>query len=202
MPAAASRMAGVAVTSGTHPGIYLFGGSVSGSPSVSTQVIRYNPASDTYDTGLAALPIGRDSATAVFTNGLVYVMGGRDQNLASTSDNYAYDPSANTITTKASIPQATSAQSAALGLTGQIYVTGGTTPTSLFLYDPTTNSWATGPNLITSRNSHGSAVFSDTYAYFTSGSLVLFGGTNAVSNGTVPMDLFRPERVMYLFQKN
>jgi len=201
MPVAASQMAVVAVTSGPHPGIYLFGGSVTANPGVTTQVLRYDPVSNTY-TPVASLPSGRKQSTAVFTNGLIYVMGGGDSN-GAISENLAYDPAGDSFTAKASSPLTLAGHSSVVASNGSVYVTGGSTnPNGLLIYDPATNAWASGPTLPNIRSQHGSFVFQTSAYIFPAGSLVVFGGTSPASNGTTPMDVFHPDRVVYMFQKN
>jgi N-acetylneuraminic acid mutarotase len=111
----------------------------------------------------ADLPLMQSLAAVAEVNGKLYVVGGYDASSA-VSTLQIYDPVTDRWTTGAPIPMARYAAAAA-GINGKLYVAGGCTmggnnicssttvgrATTLDIYDPGTNTWATGAPLPTPR---------------------------------------------------
>jgi len=141
---------GVASISGT---IYVMGG-YTGSlrQQVTSSVLFCNTlATPTCWTSIAPMLTARESLAAVSLNGKVYAIGG-DSGATSTTSVGAvnavevYDPTANTWTSKAPIPTATTA-AGAVAVNGKIYVIGGADANfnailTLAIYDPGTDTWS------------------------------------------------------------
>src|SRR5207248_5635750 len=89
----------------------------------------------------------------------IYTGGGSDivaGSLTDTTDSFVFDPVADSISTIASIPRATS-NTRGLNFCNQMYVLGGQFPTpsnEVDIYDPVSNAWSVGmPMLDALRNS-------------------------------------------------
>ncbi len=101
--------------------------------------------SDTW-ASLPQMPTAR-SAGAVAINGLLYVVGGKDQFRADLTDLQVYDPAAGTWATRAPIPTGRWGMGVA-AVNGILYAAGGQTTgsgamtTVLEAYDPATNMWS------------------------------------------------------------
>ncbi|MGW2477437.1 kelch repeat-containing protein [Streptomyces sp. NPDC001665] len=92
-----------------------------------------------------------NGASAGFIGNTLYVAGGWNASGGTSRHAYAYHPADDTWTRVADMPAGLSAAGTAV-LNGKLYViggctTGGCTPTSkaVYGYDPTEDSWATGP---------------------------------------------------------
>src|SRR5439155_26130642 len=119
----------------------------------------YDPVSETWITK-ASMPTARHSPAAGVIDGILYVVGGRDndQNWVRTLE--AYDPATNTWTTKTPMPTARGHLGAGV-VNGLLYAVGGavddfpTPPATVFAaveaYDPLTNTWATKAPMPTPR---------------------------------------------------
>ncbi len=114
---------------------------------------EYDPATDSWQTvGLSLPDDGRTwGACAVTVDGTVYVMGGADASFASASSRLAaYDPSGDSFTTLASMPEGRS-DGVCAAADGVIYYLGGYTSGSwggvpsaqVLAYDIAANSWRT-----------------------------------------------------------
>ncbi|RZK23315.1 MAG: hypothetical protein EOO63_17760, partial [Hymenobacter sp.] len=132
--------------------IYVFGGT---SASTANQI--YNPTTNTWTAG-AAMPTGRHGTAAVRdASGLLHVLGGNNINTSSSlATHEVYNPTTNTWATAAPLPMALNQAGATLGPDGNIYVVGGkaayvnnTAPfyNTVYVYTPSTNTWAQGPSL-------------------------------------------------------
>jgi plastocyanin len=103
----------------------------------------------------AHLPVPRCYIPTTTIGNLIYTGGGADfpGSLVDTTDSFVYDPVADSITTIASIPRATS-NTRGLNFNGQMWVLGGQFPTpsnEVDIYDVGLNSWSVGPSMLTAR---------------------------------------------------
>jgi N-acetylneuraminic acid mutarotase len=113
------------------------------------------------------MPTARDGATAAVVNGIIYVIGGADPQTNSLNPHLAvveaYDPVANTWTTKTPMPGARSFLSSAV-VNNVIYVFGGDNAVSsnpsantfapvvtVQAYDPVANTWTTKASMTIAR---------------------------------------------------
>ncbi|MDD3421678.1 MAG: S8 family serine peptidase, partial [Methanocellales archaeon] len=105
-------------------------------------------------TAKTTMPSARFGAAAGVIDGVLYVAGGHDGTTGATSTLQAYNPTTNTWSTLASMPQGRYSGDGAGAINGKLYVTGGWNwPASglpqsqLFVYDPVANSWSTNASL-------------------------------------------------------
>lgn len=125
----------------------------------------YDPQSDEW-TQLAPIPTGRGMAAAAVVDGIIYLIGGNNS-----YDNYwlttneAYDPATDSWTTKADMPTTDRGLLTASAVDGLIYVMGGgdsfdqSSPYRIVeIYDPATDSWTDGVDMLRSRQSHAAVV--------------------------------------------
>jgi N-acetylneuraminic acid mutarotase len=130
--------------------IYVIGGGrgISG-PYLSTVEV-YDPVTDTW-TPKADMHTARNGHAAVAANGKIYVLGGEPSPQASLATMEEYDPATDTWKQKADLPTRRTFLSACT-LDGKIYAFGGVTaglpgaewnPSTLEVYDPATDTWAT-----------------------------------------------------------
>jgi N-acetylneuraminic acid mutarotase len=103
----------------------------------------------------ASMPTARAYLGATAINGIVYTVGGFDQNSMLLDVLEAYEPATNTWTTKAPLPIARGGHG--VGVVGGIlYVVGGVTSSGLTnvveAYDPATDTWTTKAPMPTARN--------------------------------------------------
>jgi roadblock/LC7 domain-containing protein len=132
------------VASGVINGeVYVVGGLNSGS---SNALEAYNPATNTWTTGLAVMPTARYGLDAGVVNGILYAVGGENGSNAMSMVE-AYNPATNSWNALAPLPHPLYELGVA-GVNGILYAIGGTDKTSAFntveSYDPATNSWTTG----------------------------------------------------------
>ena len=126
--------------------VYSFGGMVSGL-GPTTAAYRYSTAANTW-TAIAALPQGRDGASAVTDGTYLYILNGSAPGGSLVNTLLRYDPVANTYLTMAASPRVSRQQAAAF-LSGKIYRVGGCSPTctsftaSVDVYTVATNTWGT-----------------------------------------------------------
>jgi len=112
------------------------------------------------------MPAGFAQAAAVtWTDGTIYVFGGRTGAVGATSSTdavWALDPCPGTWTARAPMPAATYGHRAALGTDGFIYVTGGAgLGGSMWRYDPAGNAWTVLPTATTATTGWQTAFVSD-----------------------------------------
>lgn len=132
--------------------VYTFGGSNIGGNYNTNNIDEYNPITNTWIANKATLPISIAKVALAEYNGKIYVFGGGFYTAHDWwADNvYEYDPVANTVTAKATMP--TKRGYAYAGNVGdKIYVIGGfggydahDELTLVEAYDPATNLWTTG----------------------------------------------------------
>ena len=108
------------------------------------------------------------------------------------TQNLAFNPATLTYATKTNLPDARAFHTAAVSLSGQIYIAGDLLGSDLTfpLYDPPSDKFVQFPPIPRGRSGPGSGVLSD-------GRLILFGGVF----GDI-VDVFHPDKVLYQFQPN
>lgn len=145
----------------------------------------YNPATNSWSytaTDMASYHYSHTST--VLDDGTVLVVGGFGNIGVRTNAVDLYDPVADTWTAKATMSAARSGHTATLLNDGRVFIIGGVissggsnviTATTAF-YDPSTDSWANGPNLNTARSGHRTVMLDN-------GSIMVTGGT--IVGGTI-----------------
>ncbi|MGZ3456605.1 MAG: Kelch repeat-containing protein, partial [Polyangiales bacterium] len=136
----------------------------------------YDAVADTWTkTGPMVTPRGR-SRGVLLPSGKALVVGGNDAGGALLSTAELFDPKTATFTTAASLPAPRQSFTMNLLPSGKVALVGGDAGTgtgivdTVFLYDPATDKWSTGPKLGTSgRRLHASGVLAD-------GRLLVVGG--------------------------
>ena len=130
--------------------IYAIGGARSIQGTYLSTVEVYDPATDTW-TRKTDMPTARNGHAAAAVNGKIYVIGGEPSPQASLATVEEYDPATDTWKRKADIPTKRTFLSAC-ALDGKVYAFGGVTaghpgaewnPSTLEVYDPATDTWAT-----------------------------------------------------------
>ena len=131
--------------------IYLIGGLTSATDdySITDQVQKYDALNDVFST-LQAVPKAMFYSAAVCCKGLVYNIAGRVSASEVLSENYCYDPSTETWTTKQPLPISTSyCQAQEIG--GKIYLFGGdngeNARNTTYQYNPESDLWTTRANM-------------------------------------------------------
>ena len=138
---------GVAVADGK---IYLVGGCKDGACTTGTDVVSYDPATDSWDTGHAAYPHNDAWQACGGINGKVYCAGGTD-GAGTFKNGFVLDPGANSWTPIADMPIDLWA-SAAGAPNGMLLASGGVTngfstiTNQGVAYDPSSDSWSALPN--------------------------------------------------------
>jgi N-acetylneuraminic acid mutarotase len=178
---------GVAALNGI---IYVVGGSEGCYPP-STVVEAYDPSTNLWSekAPFPTSPNGFGVTTPQIgvINGILYVAGGQDTVGPYFSTLYAYDPVANTWSTKAAMPDARASGAGAV-VNGSLYVVGGYSlsgfATSTFAYDPTSNTWSTKAPMSDRRSDLAAAtVNNDIYA---------MGDGDATTNFLNTMEAYDP----------
>lgn len=134
----------------------------------------------------ASLPTPRHHAAAVALNGKIYYVGGQqghDGALVPRSEVHVYDPSSNSWSQVASLPEPRNhAMSTTVAIDGRIVVMGGqaehgSSKNSVYAYTPATNTWATLTPLPVSRHSAVGGVINGVLYFSTGGSAQTYKGT-------------------------
>jgi N-acetylneuraminic acid mutarotase len=161
--------------------LYIIGGGSASGPSGKVQV--FNPSTNSWSLK-RAMPTARLSAASAVIGGLIYVAGGQTAGIGTTAKLERYNPTSNTWTTLAAMPVAREALSGG-NVGGQFCVAGGRlaapNPTGdalgqTFCYDPSTNTWTGGPDMITPRAEAAATEFQ--------GFLYTLGGRTAAAFAT------------------
>jgi len=179
MPEVRGQMGGGA----SNGKIYLIGGydTVTVLPeSTKDQTWEYDPATNSFAT-LAPLPSPLGGPASAVIGGRLYIAGGRDPSNFALNTFYIYNTTNNMWSTGASLPTAVNvAGGAAIG--GRMWVMGGGAPflgsatvpdgsvqaispesmSTVQIYNPTTDSWSSGPNQNVSRSFQGAAAVGGT----------------------------------------
>lgn len=157
LPAMPTPRENVHAATGADGRIYVMGGdNVPTTTTLFKTVEVYSPQSNTWTTA-APMPTGRTDHAVVAVGGILYAIGG---DAGGTMD--AYDPASNTWSSRAPLRTPRGQFAAAVGPDGRIYVMGGflmgpgstedpTGMTSVEVYTPATNSWATIAGMPTGR---------------------------------------------------
>jgi N-acetylneuraminic acid mutarotase len=139
-----------AATGVINGNLYVSGGTTPCPPCGTTPVTEvYDPATNSWSTG-ASIPAARENPASAVVGGLLYVIGGFQRDAAnpltgvSVGTVYAYDPIANSWSTRQSMPVARS--TAAVGVVnGEIYVIGGSDGSGALAvsesFNPSANIW-------------------------------------------------------------
>ena len=160
MPAGTQR--GSSVVGAIDGKLYVAGGLRGGAVG---EVSMYDPAANTWTTGLPALPMSRDHACGGVVGGKLYVLGGRQTNITSQSPIvYELTPG---VGWAERAPMPTARGGTACGVVGnRIVVVGGegnaAAATGVFpqveAYDTVTNTWETLAPMPTPRHGMGAGV--------------------------------------------
>ena len=131
--------------------IYVAGG-YNGSGAINT-LRAYDIASDTWST-LASMPTAEYLAGFGIINGKLYIASGND-GVSELPNLQIYDIATNTWTAGAPVPTPVTGPGCAV-FSGRLYLFGGAAPfpvtiTATQIYDPVSNSWSTGPNMLVAR---------------------------------------------------
>ncbi|MGD0712551.1 MAG: DUF2341 domain-containing protein, partial [Bacteroidales bacterium] len=131
----------------------------------------YDPSAGTY-TRKADVPTPRTWGTCAVVNGKIYLIGGYSYDTSGnpinpSSVNEVYDPASDTWSTQAPLPTSeygVTRENPVIG--GKIYVTHGVNSSSIFqtsvyIYDPSTNSWSQGPSASHARDGVACGVISN-----------------------------------------
>lgn len=138
--------------------IYLAGGVTAGNVTTS-RVAKYNPTTNRW-TELAPMPIGRNSAPAGTDGQRLFVFGGRDggdRPHPGFTNVQVYDPVTNRWSSvNTNVPRPTGGIVKAPFFNGEFHIIGGETDSTVVgrvdIYNPTTNTWRRGPDMITPRH--------------------------------------------------
>ena len=142
---------GMASAAAVNGKIYVFGGNDAYWNRWLTTVEVYDTRTNSWNTNIPAIPgTGRGYLSANAVNGKIYVMGGTNSYVVPTfSDNFVYDPVANSWYSAAPLPRPRSHHGSVV-LDGKIYLIGGAYrysahqevfPAEVDVYDPATDSW-------------------------------------------------------------
>jgi Kelch motif len=131
--------------------IYVAGG-YNGSGAIST-LRAYDIASDTWST-LASMPTAEYLAGFGIINGKLYIASGNN-GVTELPNLQIYDIATNTWTSGAPVPTPVTGPGCAV-FNGKLYLFGGAAPfpvtiSATQIYDPVSNSWSTGPNMLVAR---------------------------------------------------
>ncbi len=151
-----TRRAGAAAVTGPDGRIYAIAGCGENCAELAlASVEAYAPATDTWAFAPSLLQARAGHTAAVGANGRIYVIGG----LYGVATVEEYTPGMRAWMNVADLPSPRALLAAAVGVDGRIYVLGGTdqrlppyTPvTTVEVYTPSTNTWATAANMQTPR---------------------------------------------------
>lgn len=151
-----------AVTDGTF--IYIMNGSTFCPLTYSTDVYRYDPSTDTY-TQLSSNNVGTWNQTAVYLNGKIYKMGGKNATDYQTALEI-YDIVTDTWSFGIPLPEPTGFASS-WTQDGFIYIAGGLVASgvatnAIYAYDPVLQAWLSVAGLPDTRCCAAAAVYGDT----------------------------------------
>jgi hypothetical protein len=145
----------------------------------------YNPSTNSWSYTSTDMASYHYSHTSTLLNdGKVLVVGGLGNFGVMTNAVDLYDPLADTWTAKATMSAARGSHTATLLNDGRVFVIGGVIPSggstvitaTTAFYDPSTDSWTSGPSLNTARGGHKTVILDN-------GSVMVTGGT--ITGGTL-----------------
>lgn len=171
--------------------LYVFGG-FEINVGMITGIWEFDPmaaAGSRWTAKTAVLPVAHGYIPTAAIGNYIYLAGGATWDgttLVDSSDVYRYDPVADSITTLASLPQATGETRAVRMLDNKLWVLGGgrTAPNPsnvVQVYDPATDTWSTGPAFVNARRNFPADIDPAT------GKIYLVGGYD--TSGVTPIDL-------------
>jgi hypothetical protein len=169
--------------------LYIIGGGSASGPTGKVQV--YNPATNTWIIK-RSMPTARLSAASAIINGFIYVAGGQTAGFGTTGVLQRYDPATNTWKTLTTLPARREALAGG-NVDGQFCISGGRlaapAPTGsaspqTYCYNPSTNAWARGPDMIMPRVEAASAELN--------GALYALGGRTSSSLTTRAVTRLQP----------
>jgi N-acetylneuraminic acid mutarotase len=148
--------------------IYVIGGN-DGSSIVNTTYI-FDPTAGTWTLG-SPMPAGRQNTAVAVVNGFIHVIGGANPAGTPHTDHFVYNPASNSWVTEAPLPVATT-QASAVAYGSLIYFTGGglagvgagpgvgaNVTSATYMFDDTSNTWATKASMPTARALFGIAIY-------------------------------------------
>ena len=164
--------------------LYLFGG-FQINTSMKTGIWEFTPTANTWVTKAAVLPSGLGYIPTATIGSFIYLAGGSlwdGTTLQDTNSSLRYDPSTDTIITRA-VPPRVVAETRSLNFGGAAYVLGGgRTPPNpnneVDVYTPGTDTWAVGVPFVTQRRN---------FPTDTDGTKIYLAGGYA-SDGLTPLD--------------
>jgi len=137
--------------------LYILGGFDNPPTGNSTdQIWEFTPTTNAWVQKSTVLPVPLSYIPTTNIGSLIYTGGGADITAGTLTDetnSFVYDPVADSISTIADIPRATS-NTLGLNLCGQMYVLGGAfnaISNELDIYDPVSNTWSVGQPFVTAR---------------------------------------------------
>jgi len=150
--------------------IYVIGGSQTTTSRLNVMEV-YDPVTDTWDTSKKNMPTARVELCAAAVNGKIYAIGGATSHVGSPLGMVEeYDPLTDTWDTNKQ-PMPTARMGAAWGvINNKVYIAGGsatgspnwTISNKLEIYDPATDTWTSGANMLTDRYYPRGVVLKDT----------------------------------------
>lgn len=167
------RAGASAVWDGTN--VYVFGGlhGSLGSPGL-TDIVRYNPATDTVTTMGAALPTGSHSASAIWDGTSAYIFGGCCESITRQLSNriVRYTPATDTVTVLPTTLPTARAETSAVWDGANAFIFGGSdgAPTAQILrFDPGTGTVTPASALLPRPRSGTAAAWNGSAAYVVGG---------------------------------
>lgn len=159
--------------------LYIIGGRSSITAESYDKVSVYDLKTE-QQTMLASMPIGvAGGAAAIGHDGCIYVFGGKNNSYPNlyVAEVQIYDPSTNSWTTGADMPQTLTIAEAVIMPNGLIYVMGGTnsnlvtsTLGNMQIYDPETDTWSIGDSMFEGRYSGAALALTDNVIMYIGGS--------------------------------
>ena len=167
LPGAAVENPAVAALDGL---IYAFGGSTDPFSGAVNNSAVFNPNTGAW-TEIASMPTARGGATAQIVDDDIYVIGGLDINGASVDTVEIYDPQTNTWDDGSALQTRRDNPGSAV-IDDLLYVFGGRTRnadgsvvdgslSSMEIFDPSSQTWSSGPSLITGRRTFAVGTIDD-----------------------------------------
>jgi N-acetylneuraminic acid mutarotase len=150
--------------------IYVVGGSISSEWIPSNQLFIYDPIKNQWTEG-NPMPTPRGALNALFVNGTLYAIGGKD-NAGVSNINEAYDPLTNKWISKPSMPTGRH-HAASATVDNKIYVTGGRIPAGSLvnlnvneMYDTESEKWTSVEPMPSKRSGIAAAAINNSFFVF------------------------------------